>query len=57
MTSEALLRELREKFGARPVDEPVVRVRVIKKLDFPPDTYDYSVKRVIVPDVEQLNLL
>tara|TARA_R110002051_G_scaffold106353_1_gene179455 strand:- start:12221 stop:12394 length:174 start_codon:yes stop_codon:yes gene_type:complete len=57
VTSEALLRELREKFGARPVDEPVVRVRVIKKLDFPPDTYDYSVKRVIVPDVEQLNLL
>jgi|TARA_R110002020_G_scaffold192569_2_gene392794 hypothetical protein len=57
MTSEELLRELRDKFGAIPVDEPVVGVKIIKKMELPPDTYDYSVKEVILPQVEQLNLL
>ena len=57
MTYEELLNELREKFGARPVDEPIVRVKIAKKMEFPPDTYDYTKKKIILPEVEQLRLL
>ncbi len=57
MTESELLALLEKYFDARPVDGPVVREKIVKNLELPPDTYDYSVKRIKIPEIEQLNLL
>ena len=57
MTESELLALLEKYFDARPVDGPGVREKIVKNLELPPDTYDYSVKRIKIPEIEQLNLL
>jgi hypothetical protein len=57
MTESELLALLEKYFDARPVDGPFVREKIVKKLELPEDTYDYSVKRIKIPEIEQLNLL
>ena len=57
MTESELLALLEKYFDARPIDGPVVREKIVKNLELPPDTYDYSVKRIKIPEIEQLNLL